>query len=225
MCGRYTVRLIQPIMDHFQVDFLAETTARFNVAPTQDVPVVRADSGGRRVGALMHWGFIPSWADDPAIGNRMINARSETVAEKPAFRTAFQRRRCLIPADGFYEWQKLDGGKRKQPFFIRMKDDRPFAFAGLWEHWRRDDQEIVSCTILTTSPNELMKPIHDRMPVIVPSDQYERWMDSKRAGKDVTDLLAPFPAHAMTAQPISTYVNSPRNDDARCVEGITSEST
>ena len=235
MCGRYTIRLLQPIVDMFGFPLPDEVPPRFNVAPTEDVPVVRAAGpdgptgapGGNRLD-LLHWGLVPSWADDPSVGNRMINARAETAASRPAFRDAMKRRRCLVPADGFYEWKKLDdpdgggGAKskkpRKRPYLFRMKGDRPFAFAGLWDTWRRDGRTLESFTILTTSPNDLVADVHDRMPVIVAPEDYARWLDPARNATDVQDLLRPFPADRMEKVPVSTHVNSPANDDPRCAE-------
>jgi putative SOS response-associated peptidase YedK len=178
---------------------------------------VRWDAPRRqRECVLLRWGLIPGWADDPKIGNRMINARAETVASKPAFRNAFKRRRCLVVTDGFYEWKKLVQGK--QPHYIRMKDDRPFAFAGLWESWHRDGSQIESCTIITTEPNALMKSIHNRMPVILRPDDYDCWLDPEfQDGDALQRLLAPFSAHRMEAYPVSTLVNSPGNDVADCI--------
>lgn len=226
MCGRYTIRGIQPVVDLFGVALPREFTPRFNVAPTQDVPVVRAGvpagpdvtaAAGRRAD-LLHWGLVPHWAADPSVGNRMINARAETAAERPAFRDAMKRRRCLVPADGFYEWQKTPDSKRKQPFLIRMKGDRPFAFAGLWESWGRAGERLESITILTTSPNELVAPIHDRMPVIVAPEDFDRWLDPAVSTDGVADLLRPFPAEEMQANPVGTRVNNPANDDPACAE-------
>jgi len=164
----------------------------------------------------MRWGLIPSWETDPAIGNRLANARSESVLEKPAFRAAMRRRRCLIPADGFYEWKK--NGRNKQPYLIGLRDGRLFAFAGLWEAWEGADHSYVeSCTILTTTPNELMAPIHDRMPVILPAEAYGPWLDPAVPPAEVLAWLRPLPADQMTAYPVSTLVNNPRNDRPECV--------
>jgi putative SOS response-associated peptidase YedK len=168
----------------------------------------------------LRWGLIPSWAKDPAIGSRMINARAETVGEKPSFRTAFRRRRCLIPADGFYEWQKL--GTRKQPHYIHLTGRRPFAFAGLWEHWRSPDGESVdTCVIITTEPNELMAELHNRMPVILHPRDFALWLDpAVQEGNKVRPLLAPYPPEEMSAYAISTAVNRPSNDSAACIEPV-----
>jgi putative SOS response-associated peptidase YedK len=223
MCGRYTVRSIQPVAELFGISLPPEFQPRFNIAPTQDVLVVRsvaadAARAPARRGDLLRWGLVPSWAQDPSVGNRMINARAETAAERPAFRDAMRRRRCLVPADGFYEWQKQEGSKRKQPHLIRMKGDRPFAFAGLWDTWRRGDEPLESFTILTTSPNELVRPIHDRMPVIISCEDYDRWLDPRVDSAGVADLLKPYPASDMQANPVGTQVNNPANDDPSCAE-------
>ena len=229
MCGRYTIRLLQPIIDMFGFPLPDDFPPRYNVAPTEDVPVVRAGGSPevRRLD-LLHWGLVPSWAQDPSIGNRMINARAETAAQRPAFRDAIRRRRCLVPADGFYEWKKLpdagaSAGKkktavRKQPYLFRMKNDRPFAFAGIWDTWRHGGEKLESFTILTTSPNELVARVHDRMPVIIAPEDYARWLDPERNATDVQDLLGPYAAEEMEAVPVSKHVNVPANDDPRCVE-------
>lgn len=209
MCGRYTLRTkASDLAEVFRVLDAPDFSPRFNIAPTQMVLAVRQN--GAREFVRLRWGLVPSWADDPAIGNRMINARSETVATKPSFRSAFKSRRCLIVADGFYELQKV--GKAKQPFFIRMKDDRPFGFAGLWEHWERGEKPIDSCTIITTTPNDVTKAVHDRMPVIIAPDDYDRWLTGEPA-----ELLRPYPPENMEAFPVSTLVNSPKNESADCV--------
>jgi putative SOS response-associated peptidase YedK len=223
MCGRFTLAVpAAEIADLFEVDARLNLRPRYNIAPTQQAPVVRAKKDEGRELALLRWGLIPAWAKDPAIGNRMINARAESVAEKPAFRAAFKARRCLVPADGFYEWQKA--GKGKQPFYIRRKDKQPFAFAGLYERWQnRAEGEILDTfTIITTEPNVLMAPIHNRMPVIIPEDDYDRWLDPEETGDP--DLLVPYPEEELTAYPISTWVNSPAHDDARCIEPVSAPS-
>jgi putative SOS response-associated peptidase YedK len=169
---------------------------------------------------MLKWGLIPSWAKDPAIGNRLINARSETVAAKPSFRHAFRKQRCLIPTDGFYEWQKLD--KKKQPFYIRMKDKQLFAFAGLWEHWEdTSGSAIETCTILTTDANDILTPIHDRMPVILPATDYKLWLDSGVSETDhLVPLFRPYPPKKMEAVPVGTIVNNPKMEDPRCITPI-----
>ncbi|MCH7813503.1 MAG: SOS response-associated peptidase, partial [Planctomycetes bacterium] len=169
---------------------------------------------------LLRWGLIPSWAKDPAIGARMINARSETAAEKPSFRAAFRRRRCLLPADGFYEWQR--SGRVKQPYYIRLKHGPPFALAGLWEQWHSPDGSLVeTCTILTTEPNELVKPLHNRMPVLLTPDVFDLWLDPAMTDPArIQPLLRPCPPEQMIAQPVTTHVNSPRNDDPACIQPL-----
>ena len=223
MCGRFTLRSNpHDIAEEFDISDFGELVPRFNVAPSQMVAAVRSPDGPREL-VLLRWGLIPLWATDPKIGNQMINARSETVAEKPSFKKAFQRRRCLIVADGFFEWQKT-GEKtsdKKQPFYIRLKSDKPFGFAGLWERNEKIGEPIESCTIITTTPNDLMATIHDRMPVIIPSEQYGLWLDPEV--QDVTQLqrlLQPFPSDEMTAYPVSTLVGSPKNDLPQCIEPL-----
>jgi putative SOS response-associated peptidase YedK len=223
MCGRFSLRsplqrvidALGPLLPQFE-----DLPPRYNIAPTQDIPAVRLNKAGERVLTLVRWGLVPSWAKDLAIGNRMINARAETIAEKPAFRTAFQRRRCLIPVDGFYEWRK-DGAK-KQPMYIRFRDDRVFAFAGLWERWKAgpDEPAVDSCTILTTQPNPLMADIHDRMPVIVPQPSYGQWLSREVAGEAVSGLLKPYDEGEMEAFPVSTRVNSPANETSDCITPV-----
>ena len=218
MCGRYTLAVSAgDLADRFGLTGdLPDLTPRYNVAPTQQVAAVLADGGGRKL-EMLRWGLVPSWAKDPGIGARMINARGETVAEKPSFRSAFKRSRCLIPADGFYEWQKAAGGK--QPFHIRMRDGSPFAFAGLWERWDSDGEELLTCAIITTSANEVVGEVHDRMPVILPEEDHDLWLDPDFDQKDaLTTLLKPYPAEAMEAYAVSRFVNRPGNDDERCIE-------
>lgn len=217
MCGRYTLSTpVGALAEEFGLGgALPDLPASYNIAPTQEVPAILGNDGGRRL-EMLRWGLIPAWADDPGIGARMINARSETAAEKPSFRRAFRNRRCLIPADGFYEWQKAPGGK--QPYHIRMRDGRPFAFAGLWESWGRDGEEIRSCTILTTTANALVGEIHDRMPVILARDAYDVWLDPDSESDELAGLLAPYPDEEIEKYPVSRFVNSPRNNDPRCVE-------
>jgi putative SOS response-associated peptidase YedK len=213
MCGRYVVKHPTRFMAKMHRIATPLFEARYNVAPSQLVPVVKAADAGPEL-ATMRWGLIPSWAKDAKIGYKLINARSETVASKPSFRSAFKRRRCLIPADGFFEWKKLDT-KTKQPHFIHLKDDQPFAFAGLWEIWHNpeDGEEVQSCTIITTEANEMMKPLHDRMPVILAPSAYDRWL-----AEPDTELLKPYTASEMIAYPVSTYVNTPKNQGPKCIE-------
>ena len=222
MCGRFTQHLTwTELVELYQLT--APVTplnlpARYNVAPTQEVSVVRPTDGDGRELARMRWGLVPSWAKDIGIGAKLINARGETVASKPAFRSAFKRRRCLIPADGFYEWQAQASGP-KQPFYITSADGVPLTLAGLWESWRDPDGEIIeSCTIVTTEPNEMMRPLHNRMPVILAPEAHDEWMDVERIqGADALALIWPHPAAGMTAYPVSSRVGNVRNDDAGCV--------
>lgn len=186
----------------------------YNVAPTDDVYAVRA-RGGRRHLDVVRWGLIPSWADDPKIGSRMINARAETIASKPAFRRAFERRRCLVPADGFYEWEKVPGQRAKRPWFVHRPDDEPVVFAGIWERWSPkgdDDAEpTTSCCILTTAPNAELSRIHDRMPVLLPPSAWDRWLDPASDADELRELLVPAPDGLLALRPVSTEVNDVRN--------------
>jgi putative SOS response-associated peptidase YedK len=219
MCGRFT--LTDPNADlavQFDLPSIPSLQPRYNIAPTQPVAAVRiAAEGTVREMVLLHWGLIPFWAKDPEIGARMINARAETVADRPAFRHAFRRRRCLVVADGFYEWQKQNG--TKQPFYIRLRDAQPFAFAGLWERWEGADTGVIeSCTLLTTQPNELMLPLHNRMPVILQPKDYDLWLDPEmQKVESLQPLLQPYPSQEMAAYAVSRWVNSPDNDDPRCI--------
>jgi len=218
MCGRFSLGATIRIGQVFDLPNWPEIPPRYNIAPSQEVSaVIQNRETGAREFRPFRWGLVPSWAKDPAIGNRMINARSETAATKPAFRKPLRERRCLILADGFYEWKRE--GTRKQPHYIKLRDGAPFAFAGLWDHWApADGDPVETCTILTTTPNEVLQPIHDRMPVILPSSAYNVWLDP--AMRDVEPLqavLTPYPAEEMTAYPVSTRVNNPANDTADCI--------
>lgn len=217
MCGRFTLTTpTQDLATLFDLDSAPNLEPRYNIAPTQPVAVVRLAPAGRREFTLMRWGLIPSWAKDPGIGNSLINARAETVVEKPSFRSAFKRRRCLIPSDGFFEWQKQE--KRKQPYFIGLKDFRPFAFAGLWEHWEGGDGSVVdSCTIITTTANERVRMLHDRMPVIVQPADYADWLGAKTPVELLLHLLRPYAAEDMIAFPVSAIVSNPANDLPECI--------
>ena len=221
MCGRFALKTDPTTLaQQFELSQIPAVTARYNIAPTQAILAVRQSEQGR-IGDLLEWGLIPAWAKDPRIASNLINARSETVAEKPSFRTALRQRRCLIIADGFYEWQ-ASGGKRKQPMFFHMRDGKPFAMAGLWETWRDPSgSERRTCTILTTSPNELLASVHDRMPVILARDDYARWLDlGLRHAEALSDLFAPFPAEAMAAYPVGLGVNRVGNDSPACMEPL-----
>src|SRR5688500_11967104 len=210
MCGRYTLVKLNELLLRFP-NILPPTgiAPRYNIAPTQPVLVIPNNHPDRF--ELFHWGLIPSWAKDTAIGNRMINARAETLAEKPSFRTALKRRRCLLPADGFYEWRKEPDGKTKTPIYIRLKSGEPFMFAGLWDEWHSPDGSVLpSCAVITTRPNELMASIHDRMPVILSKDELRQWLDpAEQEPERLTALLKPFPAERMEAFPVSRTVNNP----------------
>ena len=221
MCGRFT--LSQPaeaIASSFQLNEVPTLEPRYNIAPTQRVPTVLQKTGGDRQFQMLRWGLIPSWAKDLAMGAKLINARGETVAEKPSFRSAFRHRRCLIIADGFYEWQRLEG--KKQPFYFRLHNGQPFAFAGLWEHWQDPEGEAIeSCTIVTTEANKLLQPIHDRMPVILDPKDYDLWLDPTfQNPEQLKQLLQPLSSEAMTSYPVSTKVNNPANNTPECVNSL-----
>jgi putative SOS response-associated peptidase YedK len=234
MCGRFTLRTpLTVLAQQFLFDLgtagisPAEFLPRYNVAPTQTTPVVRRLPGGpRRELAFLHWGLVPSWSKDTKRAASAINARAETLAEKPMFRTAFARRRCLVLADGYFEWKAV--GKKKQPYYFRMKDERPFAFAGLWETWRGTagsaDSPLESCTVVTTAGNALSAEIHDRMPVILSPDDYDAWLDPATTDRnELLAMLRPFPADEMKLEPVNPRVNSVRNDDAECIAPLTEE--
>jgi len=219
MCGRFTLFEADKILSkEFGVSGVPPLSPRYNIAPSQPIAAVRTPHTGiGRELALLRWGLVPSWSKDPAIGNRLINARAETVQEKPSFRNAFRRHRCLIPTNGFYEWQRQERGK--QPYFVRMRDERIFAFAGLWDRWESpDDGVIETCAILTTAANAVLAPIHGRMPVILPQAEYARWLDPALKDPDsLSPLLVPFPPEGMLAIPVSPRVNAPSTDDEKCI--------
>ncbi len=219
MCGRFTLATGgSELGDEFEgINFPQAFAPRYNIAPTQ--PVLAICNDGRGVADFLIWGLIPSWAKDISIGSRLINARAETLAEKPAFRGAYKYKRCLIPADGFYEWKAEPGTRTKTPHYIRLKTSGPFAFAGLWDEWRSADGSAVrTCTIITTAPNELMAPIHNRMPAILSTGAHAEWLDpAPRSPESLRHLIGPFPANSMEAYPVSTLVNSPANDAVDCI--------
>ncbi|MHC2066235.1 SOS response-associated peptidase [Bremerella sp. T1] len=221
MCGRYTLRTrLNQLLQMYSAESTIEITPRYNIAPTQIVPVLRFDqeSGVREI-VTMKWGLIPSWAKDESIGNKMINARSETVDEKPAYRSAFKRRRCLVLADGFYEWQKK--GSKKQPYLFQKNEAVPCGFAGLWETWKKDNQTIESCTIITTTANELVQDVHDRMPVILQDQYLENWLNNEYDHADrLKTMLAPYPEREMMRDPVSSMVSSPKNDQIECTKPV-----
>ncbi len=217
MCGRFSLWLSLSELQESLPDFVfpTEMSPRYNIAPTQPVAVV-PDTGDNKV-AFFRWGLIPFWAKEADVGNTLFNARAETVANKPAFSAAFKQRRCLVLADGFYEWRAEADGKTKTPMYIRMASGKPFAFAGLWETWGPKDSLIHSCTIITTRPNTLMAPIHDRMPVILPAEAYAQWLNPAAQPFALNTLLKPYPAELMTAYAVSRLVNSPMNDTPECI--------
>jgi putative SOS response-associated peptidase YedK len=241
MCGRFTLsQSATTLAQTFHVE-ITDWEPKYNIAPTQMVWAVLYDqTSEKRKLEQLRWGLIPSWAKDPGMGAKLINARSETVAEKPAFRSAFKRRRCLIVADGFYEWQQRDG--KKQPFYFRLKHGEVFGFAGLWEEWQGSQKEttgergsqeeppkggthsentISSCTILTTRANELLEPVHDRMPVILHQKDYDLWLAPQvQTPEMVQQLLQPYPSEAMTAYAVSTIVNNPKYDRPDCIQAV-----
>ncbi len=213
MCGRFTqTSSADAIATAFNLSAVPPQQPKYNIAPTQIIPtILYPSSESQKEFKELRWGLIPSWAKDQKIGNKLINARAETVAEKPSFRSAFRKRRCLIVADGFYEWQHQEEGK--QPFCIQMKDEQVFAFAGIWERWQAPEGEVIeSCTIITTEANELMNPIHKRMPVILNSEDYQLWLDPQVTEKEkLQPLLTPYNSEMMKANPVSKKVNNPRN--------------
>jgi putative SOS response-associated peptidase YedK len=224
MCGRF-VSATPPdeIAKYFGVEETSETILEpnYNVAPTTDIYTVLETGGVRRLEPI-HWGLVPWWAKDIKVGNRMINARVETIAEKNAFKRAFQKRRCIIPVDGFYEWHKVPGQKAKQPYFIQRSDGEPFAFAGLWEVWRGADREgpaFPSATILTGPANEKMSAIHDRMPIVLPPDAWATWLDPEFDDLDALGrFLVPAPSELITLHPVSTEVNNVRNGGPHLID-------
>ncbi|MEH2192621.1 MAG: SOS response-associated peptidase [Nostoc sp.] len=237
MCGRFTLnQSAEALAQVFHVEPVLDLAANFNIAPTQMVAtVLQNPESENREFKQLHWGLIPSWAKDGGMGAKLINARAETVAEKPAFRSAFKHRRCLVLADGFYEWQRQQG--KKQPFYFRLQDGQPFGFAGLWEKWQPvraasptgeagtpANEEIISCTILTTAANELLQPIHERMPVILEPKDYDLWLDSQvQTPQTLQQLLRPYPAPAMTSYPVSTLVNNSRHNSQQCIIPLSDE--
>ena len=220
MCGRFTLTLdpgeLQETLNLGDITF--DYVPRYNIAPTQPVAVVR-DAQTRKV-ELFRWGLVPSWAKDISIGERLINARSETISEKPSFRSAFAHRRCLILADGFYEWRRAQDGP-KVPYYFKLKSGKPFAFAGLWESWHSPKgDELRTCTIITCAANDLVAEYHERMPVILPIKVQYSWLAPQTPAIELASLLAPYPPAEMVAYPVSRAVNSPENDTAECIKAI-----
>jgi len=216
MCGRYVLSVEAGVIQReFNLETIPQLESRFNIAPSQPVPIITNDAPHDLT--LVKWGLVPSWAKDAKIGYRMINARSETVAEKPSFRAAFKRRRCLIPASGFYEWVKADDGK--QPHYIYVQDEPVFAFAGLWEVWNSPEGDMLwTCTILTTEANEAIQDLHHRMPVILNAQTREIWLDNDSDRGELETIMQPYPAEAMAHYPVSKAVNSPKNDNPNLIE-------
>jgi putative SOS response-associated peptidase YedK len=224
MCGRFTLTLspeeLQAAFPNF--DIPGDLPPSYNIAPSQPIPVVINDGSNKL--DFYKWGLIPSWTKPDKLGKySLINARSETAAEKASFKASFRRRRCLVLSDGFYEWSKSTKGKSKTPYYISMKDHSAFCFAGLWEIWNSPEgDELRTACILTTEPNELVKPIHQRMPVIIPPESYQDWITEGEINPSVFQyLLRPFPAVQMQAYPVSTYVNSPKNNSPQCIQAST----
>jgi putative SOS response-associated peptidase YedK len=219
MCGRFTLHTpAAQIKEAFHLPDIPaqELKPRYNIAPSQDIPIIRDTDTGREI-VMARWGLIPSWSKASKSKYSTINARIESVAEKPTYRTPFKQRRCLIPADGFYEWKHVDN--TKIPHHIRMKDGKVFAFAGLWDHW--EDENIESCSIIVMPSTEIMKPIHERMPAIIAPAHYDYWLDSRVTDKqEIMQYLTSAPSSQLTAYPVSTWVNSPNNDDKRCIQSV-----
>lgn len=222
MCGRFTLSLDPAqLREAFPWLFIPEDLKpRYNIAPSQPVAVVTNTSPDKVT--FFSWGLVPSWAKDPSMGSRLINARAETLSEKPAFRTSYRRKRCLILADGFYEWKLDSTGKSKSPFYIYLQTRKPFTFAGLWDIWTHSDGSFLpSCTIITTTPNELIQSIHNRMPVILPESAYQSWLDPDMQDTQwLSHLLTPYPALEMSAHAVSRYVNAPQNDTLECIQPV-----
>jgi len=221
MCGRFAqIRETRQLADLLGAVLFSPRPPRYNLAPTQEVLACKLGAMGERVLEPMHWGLIPAWSKSDHTRYKMINARAETVAEKPAFRQAFRHRRCLIPADGFYEWHPADG---KQPYYIHRQDHEAMVFAGLWEHWDGPRGECLdSCTILVTTANEQLKPIHERMPVILLRQHWDDWLDEQTPVAALQAMLIPYPAADLTLFPVSRRVNNPRNDDDTLIQPLRS---
>jgi putative SOS response-associated peptidase YedK len=217
MCGRYTLtKPVKTIRSHFgQIEFNFDHKERYNIAPTQECPVVAVQEGNRQLLA-MRWGLIPPWATDQSMAAKMINARAETIQEKPSFKQSFKTKRCLVPADGFIEWKKTLSGK--QPHYFTRRDKELFAFAGIWSEWKKDGGFLWTFSIITTDCNALVQPIHHRMPVLLAPDDYETWLDATSDAKTLQSLLAPFPANLMETIAISPEINSAKNDRAECLQ-------
>jgi putative SOS response-associated peptidase YedK len=216
MCGRYTDTkrdkqfLVRMGIEQAEIDFVP----RYNLAPTQTAPVIAWHEDGRPELRRSRWGLIPFWAKDEKIGSSLINARAEGIATKPAFRTSFRKKRCVVLADGFFEWQKVPGGK--QPVYIHLKSGEPFVFGGLWDRW----QELETFSIITVEPNELLSSVHTRMPLILPPENIERWLDPKTSAEELASLLRPYAADRMEFFPVSRQVNTPRIDSPELIQRV-----
>ena len=212
MCGRYALNTpVSKLVTHFGLDQAVDVVPRYNIAPGTDIPTIRHSPEGKRVMHLLRWGLVPHWAKDPSIGAKLSNARGETVAEKPSFRDAFKRRRCLVPADGFYEWKSE--GRQKQPYYFSMKSGEPFALGGVWESWRSPDGDILrTCCLITTGPNEIMLPVHDRMPVIVSPDNYDAWLTGE--ADDALDWVIPYSTDEMQSWVVNRRVSRSSEEGA-----------
>ncbi len=213
MCGRFALVTEKKILEMlYGLELRNDLRPRYNIAPAQDIlSLRRSPQTGEKEFTYLKWGLVPFWAKDSSIGSRMINARSETAAEKPAFRDAYKKRRIIIPASGFFEWKKKEKGV-KQPYYINRKDDQPLSLAGLWERWEKGDEILESCTILTTEPNQLVAPLHDRMPVIISLRDIESWLAPEFDSAGLLELLKPYAGPELTARPVSQRVNSPANE-------------
>ena len=222
MCGRFGLTRPEALeLERFGITGLPAQKPRYNIPPSSDILVVRERKGVTQA-EMIKWGLVPSWAKDPSIGHRMANVRSDTALEKSTFRTAMQKRRCLIPADVFFEWQEVPGQKRRKPYAVAMLEGEPFALGGLWEAWREKDEGawLITCAILTTEPNELLAPIHDRMPVIVRAEDYRAWMDPTTPTREVTRVVQSYSSEEMRAWEIGLLVNDPKTDDSRILTPV-----
>lgn len=216
MCGRFNLTATpEQVIEEFQLNDLVDYQTSYNIAPGQPILNITQLPDNCYQAAYAHWGLVPSWAKDRKISSHLINARAETLTEKPSFRTAYKKRRCLIPATGFYEWHNTGHGK--QPYHIFQKDHQLFAFAGLWEYWEHDTETLYSCTIITTAANSLMQPIHERMPVIISKSDYPQWLDSQQSLANLEKILAGDGYASMTLSPISNRINNPLHDDPNCL--------
>ncbi|HEY8036994.1 MAG TPA: SOS response-associated peptidase [Methylobacter sp.] len=216
MCGRYNlIATGQQIMDHFRLVSLPAHNPDYNIPPGQKVLAIVQLEDGSNKAVNLHWGLIPSWAKDRTISNRLVNARAETLTEKPSFKNAYRHRRCLVPATGFFEWQSTQSGK--QPYHIHKPDNALFAFGGVWEHWEHDQETVYSCAIITTIANDKIAPIHDRMPVIIAPDDYNRWLSKKITVIEMADFLVSDAYREMLVTPISTRINNSLHNDESCL--------